>query len=98
MTDTVQVLQIRLDEWPTRGDIQEFLAQTDSHRKITEFLTLEYDAAVSLKIGEVDLLSGYPEAFFLPIHAFVRSLSQGVKSNSKLCKAAEVPRNLHEFF
>ncbi|TNE49759.1 MAG: hypothetical protein EP343_10590 [Deltaproteobacteria bacterium] len=79
MSDTAQVLQIRLDEWPTRGDIQEFLAQTDSHRKITEFLTLEYDAAVSLKVGDLDLLSGYPEAFFLPVHAFVRSLSRGVK-------------------
>ncbi len=80
MTETVQELHIHIRDWPTRNDIQEYIHQNDSHRKITEFLTLEFDTMVSFKVGDVDLLSGYDEAFFLPLHAFIRQLSLGMKS------------------
>lgn len=80
MSDSVQELHIHIGEWPTREDIQEFTHQNDSHRKISEYLTQEFDTMISFSVKGTDLLSGYNEAFFLPLHALVRQLSRAVKA------------------
>lgn len=80
MSETVYSVQIQCSEWPTRDDLQEFLRDGQSRQKIREFLTQEFDTLISMKVGDIDLFSDYPDAFILPVHAFVRELSQGIKT------------------
>lgn len=80
MNTGVPSLKIEVDEWPQRDDLLEFLHTPNAKQDIHAFLTEEFDTIISFRIGELDLLSGYKEAFILPLHAFVRSLSQGLKA------------------
>lgn len=74
-------------EWPGRDDLIDMLHQPNSKEEVQQFLTQEFDTLVSFKIGDLDLLAGYPEAFFLPLHAFVRSVSAGLKAFNRDGKA-----------
>ncbi|MBK07280.1 MAG: hypothetical protein CL920_06840 [Deltaproteobacteria bacterium] len=90
MSSETQSLTIKVDEWPLREDIAEFLNTSNAKEDISRLLTEEFDTIVYFQIDEDDLLWGYPEAFILPLHAFVSSLSRGLKILSA-DQAADVP-------
>lgn len=96
MSKAVQSLHIKVDEWPRRSDLSDLLTAPNPKEAIEEFITQEFDTDISFKVGEVDLLSGYPEAFILPLSAFLGSLSQGIqKIRSE--KQAKIPIYLQQY-
>ncbi|MEM1007447.1 MAG: hypothetical protein AAGJ35_00450 [Myxococcota bacterium] len=91
----IRTLSFEVEEWPTFTDVKEFLPLNDK-QKMKEFLTEEFDSFVHMRADDLDLLSGYPEAFILPVHAFVRSLSRGLRDLAKHHQAS-VPIYLQQY-
>lgn len=79
---TTQTFSMEIQEWPSREDITDLLKGHQSKEAVRDFIAREFDTIIHFKIGDFDLLAGYPEAFFLPLHAFLQSLSSGLKSLS----------------
>ncbi|MCB9641176.1 MAG: hypothetical protein H6728_04935 [Myxococcales bacterium] len=73
-----QTLELKVSEWPTLEDIKEFTS-VDDKEGITEYLQKEFDAYITMRVGNTDLLAGYTEAFILPVHALIKSLSGGLR-------------------
>ena len=96
MSTNAYTLTIKIDEWPTRDDLQRFLRASNAKEEIHNFLTQEFDTTISFKIGEVDLLANYQEAFILPLHAFFATLSSGLKQLAKEQKSV-VPIYLQQY-
>lgn len=76
---SVSTFSIDASEWPGRDDLSEFLHQSNAKDEVHKYLTEEFDTLITFRVEDTNLLSGYPEAFFLPLHAFARSLSQLLK-------------------
>ena len=91
----IKKLEIEISEWPTLEDLKEFTNPEEKHTVI-EYLQEEYDSFVSFRAGGVDLLANYPEAFILPIHAFCKSLGQGLRALAET-KEARVPIYLQQY-
>lgn len=70
---------IEAHEWPGRGDLAEFVHHSNAKEEIQDYLTQEFDTLVSFRLDDLDVLAGYTDAYFLPLHAFARSLSAGMK-------------------
>ncbi|MCK6508398.1 hypothetical protein L6R29_00335 [Myxococcota bacterium] len=87
--------EIQITELPTLEDIKEFTS-IDDKAGISEYLQKEFDAYISMRIGNTDILANYPEAFILPVHAFVKSMSNGLRILAEE-KAVRIPIYLQQY-
>jgi|GEM_PF-1822781 len=80
MSTEVLPFELKISDWPAKAELYDLSTSSNSKAVIEEFLCEEFDTEISFTIGEIDFLSGYPEAFILPLHAFLRSVSGGLKA------------------